>query len=264
MALDVQISLQKLLTGLIVVIVPLSIVGLYLTSHADSSLQQTIGMHFGTIALTDAAATSQFIGDRIVDITAIAGDPTIIVEAVKAADHQYAGMSEQAMAARIQKIEGQWDTPGADSRVKDMMSSRTSRWLQRQRGLNRRLLKIIVSDDNGAVVAATGKPVHYLGPDQQRWQAVYAGGKGAVNVTDVRYDASTQSDCVDIAVPVIEEDSGRSYGSGGYVRSLFRLRPTTIRSHRTCSTRHEQGDDYQRPECYPRLDIEVGGICRCT
>ena len=134
MALDVQISLQKLLTGLIVVIVPLSIVGLYLTSHADSSLQQTIGMHFGTIALTDAAATSQFIGDRIVDITAIAGDPTI-AEAVKAADHQYAGMSEQAMAARIQKIEGQWDSPGADSRVKDMMSARTSRWLQGQRGL---------------------------------------------------------------------------------------------------------------------------------
>lgn len=212
MPFDVKISLQKLLTGLIVVIVPLSIVGLYLTSNADSSLEQTIGMHFRTIALTDAASTSHFIGDRIIDVSAIAGDPTT-GDAVKASNRQYAGMGGEAIAARVQKIEGQWDTPNADVLVKDMMSSRASRWLQGQRSLNRRLLKIIVTDENGAAVAATGKPVHYVEANQQRWQTVYASGKGAVNVTDVRYDASTQSDYVDIAVPVLEEDSGRFIGA---------------------------------------------------
>jgi Cache domain len=211
MPFDVQISLQKLLTGLIIVIVPLSIFGLYLTSNADKNLEQTTGMQFRTIALTDAATTAQFIGDRISDVSAIAAD-TAIVDAVKASDRQYLGAGEEAIAARIQKIEGQWDTPSADSLVKDMLSSRASRWLQQQRSLNRRLLKIIVSDENGASVAATGKPVHYAEADQQRWQAVYAGGKGAVNVTEVRYDASTQSDYVDIAVPVLEEESGRFMG----------------------------------------------------
>lgn len=211
MPFDVQISLQKLLTGMIIVIVPLSVVGLYLTSNADKNLEQTIGMQFRTIALTDAATTAQFIGDRISDVSAIAAD-TAIVDAVKASHRQYQGAGEEAIAARIQKIEGQWDTPSADSLVKDMLSSRASRWLQQQRSLNRRLLKIIVSDENGASVAATGKPVHYAEADQQRWQAVYAGGKGAVNVTEVRYDASTQSDYVDIAVPVLEEESGRFMG----------------------------------------------------
>ena len=95
MPFDVQISLQKLLTGLIVVIVPLSIVGLYLTSNADKSLEQTIGIQFRTIALTDAAATSHFIGDRIIDVSTIAGDPTI-VDSVKAADHRYAGAGKGA------------------------------------------------------------------------------------------------------------------------------------------------------------------------
>ena len=217
MPFDVQISLQKLLTGLIVIIVPLSIVGLYLTSSADKNLEQTVGMQFRTVALTDAAATAQFIGDRIIDVSAIAGD-TAIVDAVKASDRQYTGLGgEEATAARLQRIEGQWETPNADSLVKDMMSSRVSRWLQQQRSLNRRLLKIIVSDEKGAAVAATGKPVHYVEADQQRWQAVYASGKGAVNVTEVRYDASTQSDYVDIAVPVLEEDSGRFIGA---VRAL--------------------------------------------
>jgi hypothetical protein len=216
MPFDVQISLQKLLTGLIVVIVPLSIVGLYLTSNADKNLEQTVGMQFRMVALTDAAATAQFIGDRINDVSAIAGD-TAIVDAVKASDRQYTGVGEEATAARLQRIEGQWDTPNTDSLVKDMMSSRVSRWLQQQRAVNRRLLKIIVSDENGAAVAATGKPVHYVEADQQRWQAVYASGKGAVNVTEVRYDANTQSDYVDIAVPVLEEDSGRFIGA---VRAL--------------------------------------------
>jgi len=212
MPYDIQISLQKLLIGLIVVIVPLSIVGLYLTANADSSLQQTVGMHFRTIAQYDAAAASQFIRDRIIDISTIAREPNV-VDAVKASNRQYGGISEEAIAARIQKIEGQWDTPSADSVVKAMMSSRASRWLQQQHELNPRLLKIVVADENGAAVAATGKPIHYLEADQQRWQAVYAGGKGAVNVTDVSYDANTESDYVEIAVPVLEEDSGRFLGA---------------------------------------------------
>jgi hypothetical protein len=93
MPFDIPISLQKLLTGLIVVIVPLSVVGLYLTAHADSSLQQTVGMHFRTIAQTDATAASQFIRDRILDVSAIAGEPSI-VDAVKAANRRYEGMGE--------------------------------------------------------------------------------------------------------------------------------------------------------------------------
>jgi hypothetical protein len=212
MPFDIQISLQKLLTSLIVVIVPLSVVGLYLTSNADSSLQQTMGILFNTIAQTDALVASRFIRDRITDISAVAADPTV-VDAVTAANRSYGGISEDAGMARIQKIEGQWDTPNTDPLVKEMMSSRASRWLQYKRKINPRLLKIIVADENGAVVAATEKPLHYVEADKEHWRAVYAGGEGAVNVTDVRSDERTQSNYADIAVPVIEESSGRFVGA---------------------------------------------------
>jgi hypothetical protein len=197
---------------LIVVIVPLSVVGLYLTSNADSSLQQTVGMYFRTMAQTEAASTSQFISGRIVDVQAVAGDPNI-VDAVTAANRSYGGMSEDAVAARIQKIEEQWDTPNADLLVKEMMSSRASRWLQHQRALKPQLLKIIVADENGARVAATEKPLHYAESDKEHWQAIYAHGNGAVNVTDVRYDERTQFNYVSVAVPVLEEGSGRFIGA---------------------------------------------------
>src|SRR5258708_10101731 len=168
MPFDIQISLQKFLTGLIVVIVPLSVVGLYLTSNADSSLQQTVGMHFRIIAQTDAAAASQFIRDRIIDVSAIAVDPNT-VDVVRAANRQYGGMGEEAIAARMQKIEGQWATPNSDFLVKDMTSSRASRWLHQQHTLNRRVLEIIAADENGAAGAATAKPLHYMEAHQGPW-----------------------------------------------------------------------------------------------
>jgi hypothetical protein len=218
---------------------------------ADKNLEQTIGMQFKMVALTDAATTAQFIGDRIIDVRAIAGDPAI-VDAVKASDRQYLGVGEEAIAARVQKIEGQWDTANADSRVKDMVSSRASRWLKQQRGLNRRMLKIIVSDENGAAVAATGTQVHYVEADQQRWQAVYASGKGAVNVSGVRYDASTQSDyrryCCSSPGRRLGSIYGCGQGSGRRRRSPFSLRPTTPRSFWTGHACHEQRDDCQRAE----------------
>ena len=126
MPYNIQISLQKLLIGLIVVIVPLSVVGLYLTANADSSLRQTVGMHFRTIAQSEALAASRFMRDRIIDVSTIARDPDII-EAVRAANRRYGGISEETLAARIQEIERQWDTSTADSLVKEMMSSRASR-----------------------------------------------------------------------------------------------------------------------------------------
>jgi hypothetical protein len=212
MPFDIQIPLQKLLTGLIGVIVPLSIVGLYLTSNSDSSLQRMVGMHFRTIAQTDAAVISQFINDRVVDVSALAVEPSV-VDAVSTSNHSHERMSEEAIAARVQNVDNQWDTPNAAPLVKKMLSSRTSRWLQHQRTVDPRLLKIIVEDATGANVAATDKPLHYAEADKEHWQAVYAQGKGAVNVTDVRYDERTKSNYINISVPVPEEGSGRFIGA---------------------------------------------------
>src|SRR5260370_299129 len=169
-------------------------------------------MYFRTMAQTEAVSTSQFISGRIVDVQAVAGDPNI-VDAVTAANRSYGGMSEDAVAARIQKIEEQWDTPNADLLVKEMTSSRASRWLLHQRALKPQLLKIIVADENGARVAATEKPLHYAESYKEHWQAIYAHGNGAVNVTDVRYDERTQFNYVSVAVPVLEEGSGRFIGA---------------------------------------------------
>ena len=211
MPFDVKISLQKLLTALVVLIVPLTIVGLYLTSYSDNRFQQTVGTYFKSIAQADGALVSQFINDRIADVNAIAAE-TSIVDAIATSNHSHAQMSQEAVAARIQKVEQDWDAVGSNSLTGELLSSRASRWLQQQRGANLRLLKVVVADETGATVAATDRPLRYAQANNEYWPAV-AQGHGAVNVTDVRFDDRTGTNYIEIDVPVLERDTGKFIGA---------------------------------------------------
>jgi hypothetical protein len=225
MARDVHISLQRLLTGLIIVIVPLSVLGLYLTSKSDTNLRQAVGTHLKTFAETDAAIASQFISDRVVDVRALAEEPGV-VDAITVANRGYERMSNDAITGRLEKIEQRWDTAEAAPLVKEVLSSHAAGWLGRQREVNPRLLKVIAVDEVGAAVAASDKPVHYSQTDKEYWAAIYAGGRGAVNVTGVRFDEPTGSNYIGIGVPVLEPGTGRFIGAVSAlvdVSSLFSL-----------------------------------------
>jgi hypothetical protein len=184
-------------------------VGLYLTSHSDTGLQQTVGAYLKTLAQTDSFMVSQFIDDRVADVNAIATE-TSIVDAITAANRSHDHVSDEA--ARIQRIEQDWDTAAHDSLVVQLLSSQASRWLQEHRTENSRLLKIVVADQHGATVAATDKPQHYAQANNEYWSTV-AQGQGAVNVTDVRYDAPSRSNYIEIDVPILEHDTGKFIGA---------------------------------------------------
>jgi hypothetical protein len=173
MALEIRVSLQRLFIGLIVVIVPLSILGLYLTSESNGNLRQAVGGHLRTIARTDRVVASQFIEDRIADVSAIAAEPEVL-EAIQAANRSREHVSNEVISARTEKIEQQWDTGQVDSGLREILSSPASRWLRSQRNSNPRLLKVIVADESGVTVAATDKLLHYAQADEGYWSAVYA------------------------------------------------------------------------------------------
>lgn len=221
MPFDVKISLQKLLTALVVVIVPLTIVGLYLTSYSDNRLQQTTGANLKTIAQADSALVSQFINDRVADVNSIAAE-TSIVDAITTSNREHAQKSEGSVAADIQKIEQDWEMTGSDSQTRKLLLSQASRWLQQQRTANLGLLKVVVADETGATVGATDKPLHYAQSMNEYWPAV-AQGRGAVNVTDARYDEPSRSNYIEIDTPVLERDTGKFIGAVSALVDTTRL-----------------------------------------
>jgi hypothetical protein len=189
------------------VIVPLSFVGLYLTSEADTSLEQTIGAHFTSISQTEGTATSQFIYDRVFDVTALAVNPAV-VDAITAAKRSRKD-DDRVIMARVEKIESSWKTPQVDPLVKEILSSPTSQALRRHREAEPRILKILVADETGATVAATDKPLHYVQPNEAYWKAVYGEGRGGIYVSEILYDDQTKAHYLSIGVPVLEEGTRR-------------------------------------------------------
>jgi hypothetical protein len=210
--LEIRFSLQKLLIGLILVIVPLSVVGLYLTSEADTSLERTIGTHFRSIAQTEGTVTSQFVNDRVRDVAALAGNPAV-ADAIAAAQRSRQGLDDAMIAARVGKIESTWETPQLDPFVKQILSSPTSQVLRHHREAEPRILKILVADETGATVAATDKPLHYVEPNEAYWHSVYGEGRGGIYVSEIRYDDQTKTNYLQIGMPVLEEGTRRFIGA---------------------------------------------------
>jgi hypothetical protein len=210
--LEIRFSLQKLLIGLILVIVPLSVVGLYLTSEADTSLERTIGTHFKSIAQTEGAVTSQFVNDRVLDVAALAGNPAV-ADAITGAQRSRQGLDDAVIASRVGKIESTWEAPQLDPFVKQILSSPTSQVLRHHREAEPRILKIFVADETGATVAATDKPLHYVQPNEAYWHSVYGEGRGGIYVSEIRYDDQSKANYLQIGMPVLEEGTRRFIGA---------------------------------------------------
>jgi thymidylate kinase len=233
---EFRISYKKLLIGLLVTIVPISLAGLYAITQSDRALESTIGTHFKIIAESTATEVSRFIHDRVISVGAMAAQP-VVVDAVTTANRAYQGMSDNAVTTRIQKIEKEWPTPAADPIVRQILSSPASVALRRYMDLDKRFLRITLTDERGATIAATHKTLDYFQADEDFWQAIDAQGRGAVNLTDILYDDVTKSNYIGVGVPVMEPNTNRFIGAMDALIDVSSLFPVVNRAHPPLSLR---------------------------
>ena len=182
--LEVRVSLTKLLFSLIVVIVPLSIVGLILTGRSEKSLDNAIGTDLKTMAQLYSDDVSQFMLDRVNEVMAMAIDPAIVQAASKPAAPTGGGM----------------------------LTNSASQVLRQRRDLDPRLLRVVATDANGTVVAATHKPATPSYAQNELWQAAFNKGQGVIKIGDILFDELTKAYYVSIGVPVSDPSSSASVG----------------------------------------------------
>jgi hypothetical protein len=139
---ELRISFQKLLIGLTLSIIPLSVAGLYVTTQSDRSVQQTVGTHFRAIAQAKGDQVSQFLNERVVACTELTAAQTVR-DAITASNSANRGLSEGAIQEKVRKIVSVWSSPAADA-VRGVLASKASQFLRRQRELDARFLRIIV------------------------------------------------------------------------------------------------------------------------
>ena len=207
-SLEFRTSLQKLLVGLILILVPLTVFGFYVAMQGDSHIRQASGENFRSLTLTAAESTSEFIARCVRDVSLIANAPGP-VQAVSAANRQYERQSEEAVRSKIDAIDQTWESSQTDGLSAKILTSDLAHQLRRARELDPTLLKITVADVNGAIVAATDRPAHYSQTDQQFWRVLSSGASGAINVSDLRYDDQSRLYYISVAYPILQEGTGR-------------------------------------------------------
>lgn len=211
-SLELRTSLQRVLVGLILILVPLTVFGVYVALQGDSQIRQVAGENIRYMTRNAAEFTSEFIAVRLRDVSVIANNPGV-VQAVGSANQQYQRLTEDAVVSKVQAIEEKWNNSEGDALAKNILASDLARQLRRMRELNPGLLKITVADASGATVAATEKPVHYFQTDREYWAVLYSQGQGAIHVADLRYDEQNRLPYISIAYPILQESTGRFIGA---------------------------------------------------
>ncbi len=222
---ELRISYRRLLIGLLATVVPISVAGLYAITKSDSELRRTIGSHFKIFAESSAREVSQFVHERVLHVGTIATEPSV-VDAIQAANRSYDGLSETAVSERIRNIEQGWNEAASAAVVQSILTSPASARLRRYMEIDPRFLRITATDARGATVAATHKTLDYFQADEEYWQAIYANGRGAINLTDILYDDVTKSSYIGVGVPVLEQGTNRFIGTVDAlldVSSVFRI-----------------------------------------
>jgi Cache domain len=197
--LEIRVSLTKVLLILIVVIVPLSIVGLVLTENSDRSLDNAIGNDFKSIAQLYSTQVSQYFRDRVADVIVLASNPAVVSAA--------SGHSTEPGASSRAATPAATTGSGAG-----MLNSTASQLLRFRRTQDPRFLAFTLTDQNADVVAASQQPPKTSYAQDAGWQNVFNNGQGKVRVSDIVDAGSTNQYYVNVGVPVTDQSSGATVG----------------------------------------------------
>jgi hypothetical protein len=193
--LEVRVSIEKLLVALIVVIVPLSVLGLIFAENSDRALDQSVGADFKTIAQLYSNDVSQSVRDRLKDVSAVASDPVVV--------HAASGGAANTPARTPANAGNAGFAPGA-------LNNTASQFLKQRRAAEPQYLSIALTDANGEVVAASQPGAKSSYAQDEAWQATY--NKGVTQVSNIIDDEFTKSYYLNVDEPVRDPNSGGVIG----------------------------------------------------
>lgn len=129
------------------------------------------------------------------------GTDPVIVAAVKAEN------AKGKTLAQIQELDKKWmATAGVVDYMKAMMDSECGQYLKKIQSTQPYYAEIFVMDNQGANVAMSDKTSDYWQGDEPKFIESFKGGAGAIHISDVKFDDSTQAYLTQVSVPVKDGD----------------------------------------------------------
>jgi GAF domain-containing protein/HAMP domain-containing protein len=215
----------KLITAfLLVTLVPLGLLAYLNDRNSRANLTANIGSGMKALANTQALVIGNELDRQVAELHSLSQNPDLR-NAAEASNAAATGTPE-SIQAEINKLDQQWraaDAAGNDNDplVYSHLNNPLADRLRDFRTLLPDNVEVFITDQYGALVAATNRTSDYNQADEDWWQATYNNGQGATYIGPLEYDESSKTYASNIAVPLVAADGKTIVG---VLRTTLRLK----------------------------------------
>lgn len=203
---------------------PIALVGsLFILGSLRSEFTTMIGDNQLAGAAADTARyLDSYLLHNMTNVSVLAATPSLL-EAAETSNARYGTSSENTLN-RLKGADEEWvETRGASQFAIDLVASETSRFLRNVQSLSPTYTEIMLTDGQGALVAATNITTDYYQGDEAWWQDAYGNGTtGTIYVSDVQYDQSAGDNAFEIAVPLRRRIGDDELAVVGVLKTVIR------------------------------------------
>jgi len=148
-------------------------------------------------------------------IVNLMSDPTIVA-AIQKQNAQTADLSEAEIVAQDDKWRAEIGAADQPT-INTVLDSDVSKMLRAMRDESDGLFtEIFVMDQVGLNVASSDTTSDYWQGDEAKWQETYPKGSGAMHISDVELDDSTQSYQAQVSVAITDPDTNEVVGAATF------------------------------------------------
>ncbi|OKH89725.1 hypothetical protein LF95_07360 [Thalassospira sp. TSL5-1] len=166
----------------------------------------------GSMTLANANEFEGQLRNYSQDVKAWLSDP-VVIDAVKAQNAENANLTQQD----IDNLDKQWraETAATDKPLIDKVLARPlSNFLREKADAAQGLItEIFVMDNKGLNVGQSDVTSDYWQGDEAKWQKTFLVGPGAIHMSDVELDESTQTYQSQLSLPVVDSDGKTVIGA---------------------------------------------------
>ena len=193
---------RRVLTVFLLVSVPILIFGVALVlTIGQARLRDSYGRQIEDVARQTAASVDAYVFRRLIDVSLIGRSPELRRVAAEAT-------TQPLKMPEVQALDRSWTERSAEKEKAALLRAPASRYLADLVAHDRTYREMLLTDRYGRLVAASNETSDYFQGDEDWWKAAAAADRApGVSLTDVRWDDSSRTYAVEIAVPVYEPDS---------------------------------------------------------
>ena len=201
---------NKLLISFLSVVVTISMTyNVVTTTYTTNTLTNQIGQRSKALAEGRGAIVGDYLTGRIEVLQTLALDETIR-QSVRSAN------ALKPELENILELDEQWKQAVASGITNSLINSRLSNSLSNDlrafQGLAPENTEVFVTDQNGALVAATNVTSDYYQADEEWWTSAFKSGEGTVYLSQPEFDESIGALSILAAVPIYDTRQGNLIG----------------------------------------------------